>query len=168
MGKGEEEKTEGEEKAAEAKGGGFKKLIVLLIVVVVLGGGGFYVWKSGLLTGSAKKKAMAATAAQPKLEIGPTRSMDTFIVNLADPSGKRYLKVKMDLELSDEKLIPEMDKRLPQLRDAILTTLSSKTFEDIAGQDGKIQLRAEMMAMLNQVLKSGKITNIYFTEFIVQ
>jgi len=166
----EEEKKEGEEKAPAGKGNPLKKLIVLVIAVVVLAGGGFYAWKSGLLPGFAKekKKAHAATPVVPKVEIGPTRSMDTFIVNLADPSGKRYLKVRMDLELSDEKMMMEIDKRMPQLRDAILSSLTSKTFEDVNGIDGKMQLRAEMVAMLNQYLKSGKVTNIFFTEFIVQ
>ena len=31
-----------------------------------------------------------------------------------------------------------------------------------------MQLRVEIMALLNQYLKTGKVTNIYFTEFIVQ
>jgi flagellar protein FliL len=171
MGKEEEEKKEDEVKPPEGKGKSskMKMIIIVLIAVVALGGGGFYAWKSGFLFGSKEKKnAHAATPALPKIEVGPSRSMDTFIVNLADPGGKRYLKVKMDLELSDEKLMIELDKRMPQLRDAILTTLSSKAFEDISGQDGKIQLRAEMMAMLNQYLKSGKVKNIYFTEFVVQ
>jgi flagellar FliL protein len=170
MAKEEEGKKDDGEKTPEGKGKSFKKLILLGLAVVVLAGGGFYAWKSGLLPGSAndKKKAHAATPAPPKVEIGPIRSMDTFILNLADPSGKRYLKVKMDLELSDDKLMAEIDKRLPQLRDAVLSTLSGKTFEDVAGVEGKMQLRAEMMAMLNQYLKSGKVKNIYFTEFIVQ
>lgn len=169
MVKEDEEKREGEGKGAAPGGKPVKKLIVLLIAVAILGGGGFYAWNSGLLKESAKKKAIAARPpAEAKVEIGPTRPMETFIVNLADPSGRRYLKVKMDLELNHEKLTTEVDKRLPQLRDAILTTLCSKTFEDIAGQEGKMQLRAEMMAMINQYLTTGKITNIYFTEFIVQ
>ncbi|RLB21216.1 MAG: flagellar basal body protein FliL, partial [Deltaproteobacteria bacterium] len=62
----------------------------------------------------------------------------------------------------------EMDKRLPQLRDAILTLLSSKTFKDIGDLSGKYQLRAEILATLNRYLKTGKVNNVYFTEFIVQ
>jgi flagellar FliL protein len=165
----EEEKIEGEQ-TAKPGGKSPKMLIIALAAVVVLGGAGFYVWNSGMLKGGGKerKKVHAAQGAPKAIEIGPIRSMDTFIVNLADPLGKRYLKVKMDLEMSDEKSLPEIDKRLPQLRDTILTTLSSKNYEDISTLDGKMQLRAEIMAMLNQYLKTGKITNIYFTEFIVQ
>lgn len=166
----EEKAMDGEAKKTK-KGKSPKNLVILLAAVVVLGGCGFYLWNSGMIKGGAgkeKKKAQAAAPVQKQLEIGPIRSMDTFIVNLADPMGKRYLKVKMDLELNDEKPSPEIERRLPQLRDTILTTLSSKNYEEISSLDGKMQLRAEIMAMLNQYLKTGKITNIYFTEFIVQ
>jgi flagellar FliL protein len=94
--------------------------------------------------------------------------MKTYIVNLIDPRGKRYLKTKIELELNNETLKEEIDKRLPQLRDSVLTTLSSKSYEDISTLEGKYQLRAEIVALLNQYLKSGQITNLYFTEFIVQ
>jgi flagellar FliL protein len=164
-----ESAKEGENEKSQ-KGKSSKKLITILIAAVVLGGGGFYAWNSGLIKGltKEKKQALAAPDAQKKIEIGPIRSLDTFIVNLADPLGKRYLKVKMDLELTDDKVLPEIEKRLPQLKDTILTTLSSKNYDDISSFDGKMQLRAEMMAMLNQFLKTGRITSIYFTEFIVQ
>jgi len=46
--------------------------------------------------------------------------------------------------------------------------LGSKNYEDINSMEEKIQLRAELMMMLNQHLKTGKIRNIYFSEFIVQ
>jgi len=103
-----------------------------------------------------------------KSDIGPIYSLDTFIVNLVDPQGKKYLKVKMELELSSEELRMEVEKRLPQFKDTIITLLSSKTYEDVSSLEGKLQLRAELMAMLNQYLTSGSIVNIYFTEFIVQ
>ncbi len=170
---GKEENKEEAENGTGAKPQGKKspmKLILLIIVVVALGGGGFYVWNSGLLKGFSKekKKAVAAAAVPAKAEIGPIRSMEAFIVNLADPMGKRYLKVRMDIELDEDKVMPEVEKRLPQLRDTIVSVLSSKTYDDIGGLDGKMQLRAELMTMLNQFLRTGKITNIYFTEFIVQ
>jgi flagellar FliL protein len=166
----EEERVKGGEKEKPQKGKFSKKLIIILAAAVVLAGGGFYAWNSGMIKGMTKdkKKAHAAATAEKKIEIGPIRSMDTFIVNLADPLGKRYLKVKMDLELTEDKVLPEIEKRLPQLKDTILTTLSSKNYDDISSLDGKMQLRVEMMAMLNQYLKTGRITNIYFTEFIVQ
>ena len=62
----------------------------------------------------------------------------------------------------------ELDKRLPQLRDAILMILPTKQYADISSTAGKIALRDEIMARLNSYLKKGQITTIYFTEFVVQ
>jgi flagellar FliL protein len=74
----------------------------------------------------------------------------------------------MELELDSENTSVEMNKRLPQVRDTILTMLSSKTNEDISTLEGKLQLRAEIISTLNQLLKAGKIKNVYFTDFIIQ
>ena len=94
--------------------------------------------------------------------------LDTFIVNLMEADGKRYLKSRLDLELNNKEVKLEVDKRLPQIRDNILTLLSGKSFDDIHTLEGKFLLRTEVISMLNQHLKTGKITNVYFTEFIVQ
>ena len=91
-----------------------------------------------------------------------------FLVNLNEPQGKRYLKAKVSLELDKENVQVELEKRLPQIRDAVLTMLSSKAYNDISDLTGKYQLRAELISMINSYLKTGKIANVYFTEFIVQ
>jgi flagellar FliL protein len=95
-------------------------------------------------------------------------SLDTFIVNLADKGGRRFLRVTMDLELKDESLAGEIDKRLSQIRDSILMIIPTKRFEDINSVEGKITLRDEIMTKLNSFLKDGSITNIYFVDFVIQ
>jgi len=74
----------------------------------------------------------------------------------------------MDLELSSEETTDEIEKRLPQIRDAILTIVPAKTSKDINTIEGKTALRDEIMEKLNSFVKNGQITNIYFTEFVVQ
>ena len=154
-----------------------KKLIVILAVVGVLilgmmGAGFFVIWTkvANMNPGATSAEASIQEEQEetPEDTIGVTYPLDTFIVNLADSQGKKYLKIKVEFELDNPVVPGEIDQRLPQFRDTILTVLSSKTFEDIRQLEGKYQLRAEIMTMLNQFLKSGKITNVYFTEFIVQ
>jgi flagellar FliL protein len=146
------------------------KMIALVVLFLVLAGGGFFLWKGGVFASFTQKveEPKIAVKKGEKPDIGPIYSLDTFIVNLVDPRGKRYLKVKLDLELDNDELQDEIDKRLPQFKDTVLTLLSSKTYEDINTLEGKLQLRAEIISMLNQFLKSGTITNLYFIEFIVQ
>jgi flagellar FliL protein len=169
----EKEKKEAEQ-AEEPQGKGFPmKLVVFALLAVVLLGGGFFAWQKGLLggdSGDSEGEAVAAKKAESKAgpEIGPIYPLNTFIVNLNEPLGKRYLKAKVELELDGEEVQMEIDKRLPQFRDAILTMLSSKSYGDVSDLSGKYQLRAEIISILNGYLHSGKVANVYFTEFIVQ
>jgi len=146
-------------------------IIILAVLFIFLFGGGFFVWQGGFLDKSSLDKS-SEDEKEPEenvqQDIGPMYPLDTFIVNLIDPQGKKYLKSKIELELESEEVLIEIDKRLPQFRDTILTLLSNKSYDDISGLEGKFQLRLEIMAMLNQHLKTGEIMNIYFTEFIVQ
>lgn len=94
--------------------------------------------------------------------------LDNFIVNLADPGGRRYLNIKIVLELSDKEFIGHLEKRVPQIRDRILMILPTKTFKDIQSVEGKNSLRTAIIVEMNDILQDGKITNLYFQEFVVQ
>ncbi|MFP3927571.1 MAG: flagellar basal body-associated protein FliL [Desulfobacteraceae bacterium] len=153
----------------EGKGKGTLKLAAAAFAVLLLAGGVGLILKTDMLSRlmGGGEEASANTEEEAS-DIGPIFPMETFIVNLADQRGKRYLKAKLELELDNPEVAEEIERRLPQFRDTILTILSSKSFEDVRALEGKYQLRAEIMSTLNQHLGTGKITNIYMTEFIVQ
>jgi flagellar FliL protein len=144
---------------------------VLMVLMMGMGGGLFLMWNK-LSTISLQANANAGTqpgqGAAVKQSLGPIYTLDTFIVNLADKGGKRYLRVSIDLELQNPEMQVELVKRLPQVRDSILMILPSKRFDDISSMDGKVALRGEILETLNGFLTQGKITKIYFKEFVVQ
>ena len=74
----------------------------------------------------------------------------------------------MDLELLAPADSEKLNQRLPQVRDRILMLLPSKRFADIASTEGKTALRDEMIGKLNGLFPETVITNIFFTEFVVQ
>jgi flagellar FliL protein len=156
-----------------------KILIILIGVVMILmlglGGGLFMMWnklsametRSQSAAENAEQGDQDASVPVEKL-LGPVFSLDTFIVNLADEGGKRYLRMTIDLELDSEELESEVKKRLPQVRDSILTILPTKRFDDISSAKGKTALRDQMLERINGLVVRGKVTNIYFKEFVVQ
>ncbi len=143
---------------------------VFLLVVVAMGGGFFMMWNkmSSMNVVNNEEVENDTEAEEPVETMGPTKRLETFIVNLADKGGTRYLRVSMDLEIENEETGKVVDKRLPKIRDAILTILPTKKYEDIGTVEGKSALRNEILTKLNELMEPEKIKNIYFTEFIVQ
>jgi flagellar FliL protein len=156
-----------------------KKLLLIvsaavLLVLSGLGGGFFLMWNK-ISTLEANQTSLrvdteAAVAAPepPSAKMGDLVSLEPFIINLAESQGKRYLKATLELELAPEAKKDVIAKRVPQFRDAILTILPTKRYEDICSVEGKETLRSEIKSQLNTLMASEEITNIYFTEFVVQ
>ena len=153
---------------------------LVLVLVLGMGGGMFMIWSK--LSAVSPKAVVPETGAEvtpdkakPE-EIGAVVSVDTFIVNLADPGGNRYLRVTMDLELAGKPADKsagktagdELAKRMPQIRDAILMILSTKRYVDISTTEGKTALREEILNAANGLLASSQISRIYFKEFVIQ
>ena len=110
----------------------------------------------------------AAKAAMEEKKMGPIQSLDPFIVNLDDPKLRKYLRVTMDLELMDDKSLALITQRLPQIKDAILSILPSKHYEEITTVEGKSALRIELIKAVNSFFDKEQVKNIYFTEFVIQ
>jgi flagellar FliL protein len=165
------EENENDQEADEKKGSPLK-LIIIFVGVLVLIGGGLVGWLllSAPSPDEAGLEAISTEEAAGETEdaMAQTFPLETFVVNLNDPGGKRYLKTNIELEYVDEPLGEELTRRLPQLRDLILLLLSSKSLEEIQSVDGKISLRRELILRINQTLTSGKIRNLYFTQFVIQ
>lgn len=141
-----------------------------LVLLAVLGGGFYLMWSkiASLEVQGQAEEAVEGEEAPVPAAVGVTFPLETFIVNLADEGGKRYLRVTMQLELAAGETDEPLRTRLPQIRDVILMTLPAKRFEDIRSAEGKINLRTEIMEQLNRMFPKALIHNIYFTEFVVQ
>ncbi|MEE9281591.1 MAG: flagellar basal body-associated FliL family protein [Myxococcota bacterium] len=100
--------------------------------------------------------------------IGKIIPLDSFVVNISDRERDRYLKLKAELELSMPEVADELDQRMPQIRDLIISLLGSKSFEEVRTIEGKNFLREEILLRINALLVSGKIKRVFFTEFVVQ
>ena len=142
---------------------------VLLVVTFGLAGGFFMMWnKLSTLNTQANAAAIAQGGQDQTPALGTLFSLDTFIVNLADQERSRYLRVTMDLELAAPADTEKLSQRLPQVRDRILMLLPSKRFADISSIEGKTALRDEMIGKLNGLFSRSVVTDIFFTEFVVQ
>lgn len=154
-----------------------KKSIIVLVVIFLLiffgalaAGFWFMSAKFSDMTGKIdeKKEEVVVEEERTAPEIGTMVHLKTFIVNLADPGGKRYLRVTMSLEVESEDVENQIKDRLPQVRHQILMILPTKKVSDIQSVQGKTLLMEEVKSALNGLLEPGRVLNIYFTEFVVQ
>ena len=153
--------------AAPATGTGRGKLIPIVGGVLALAaiGGGATWW---LKFRPSPEPAETKVEAEKKPDVGALLPLDPFIANLADEDGKRYLKATVQLEFFDRKVPEEVNARLPQMRDLLLTLFTSKLFAEIRTPEGKALLRDEIINRVNRSLRKDVVKAVYFTEFIVQ
>ncbi|NWG86606.1 MAG: flagellar basal body-associated protein FliL [Hydrogenophilaceae bacterium] len=148
-----------------------KKLLFMLIgiaALVVLAGGGVAVW---LLMTPAEDGNKSAEKVVKEEEHPPIyEKLETFTVNLAD--REHYLQVEVALKVSDPESQEKVKLYMPEVRDVLLRLLSSKTSEELAGQEGKDKLASEIQAQVNEVLRikeRGKgVKGVLFNSFIIQ
>ena len=160
----EEDKEEVGAAEPEKKKKPILKIIIISVslLVVVVGGvlGAVYFFSHA----EVAKKA----APPPRPVIGALWPMEPFIVNLLDNQGERYLKIIMQLEVSNQQVLAELELLKPKLRDNVLDLLTAKTYSELMDMGGKQRLRDEVAVRINSYLTKGKIVKVYFTDFVIQ
>ena len=144
-------------------GGGFKKLVLIVLPLLVIGGGGGW-W---FLRGSEA----SAEAGEARIEERGVVPFETFLVNLTDPGGNRFLKVTLELVLNSEveaKYVEDNAALMGHARSAILELLTEQNAQALVTTEGKQKLKDSIRARVAEVLKKQKVVNVLFSEFVVQ
>lgn len=151
------------------KGAGKKMILLSLLGVLLLGGGGGAAWFfMGGHEEAPSTQEKEANADGGHEEPGPIMELEPFLLNLADREELRFLKVSIKLELDRPEEKTDFQNKVPAIRDALLVLLSSKESQILRTVNGKRRVREEIMARVNGVMSKGKISNVYFTDFIIQ
>ncbi|HDH96614.1 MAG TPA: flagellar basal body-associated FliL family protein [Proteobacteria bacterium] len=158
-----------------------KKPIFLLIAIGAAAAIGIAGAVFGIVKASGKKANPQAAAAEVSagsgetgsaqggmVEMGPTYKLENLLLNLADLDERRYLRVTIELELYNKELVPEVEKRLPKIRDALILLLSSKTAAELQTPEGQVMLRQQIAKRLSSILGQGTVKDVYLTQFLIQ
>ena len=96
-----------------------------------------------------------------------TLHLESFVVNLSDPEGGRFLRVGIDLGVDSP---PASPAALPtaRIRDTILAVLTTWRSEALLAPDGKQKLKAELLRGLREKVPELNVRDVYFTDFLVQ
>ena len=178
---------EHEEQAAQPKKSKLKVVIfIILLLLLGIGGGGAatFFWFNMRSPGSFSSGASSSTgdpSTASDRPVQPTGNRDiqplfqslnivplpTVTVNLADAAADRYLRLAVEVEVSAPEAVREIQEKSARIRDAIIILLSSKTYADLSPAEGKMQLKNELAARINQILGTPRIIRVYYTEFTI-
>lgn len=174
-----------------AKPGASKVLVALVVcnLLTVGGLGGYILFGSGSRGAAAASEEAAPEAGAVEGEPakgngkeqrskestgvsasagGPTANLGSFVINLSDPGASRYLKAVLKAEVSSPATGDELGQREAQVRDAIISYLSSLTLRETQGARAKAQIRESIQQRVNNLLQTGELRQVFFTEFVTQ
>lgn len=141
-------------------------VIIGALLLMALGGVAFLKFKGG------DKKHGKSDA---KVEATVPMDMGEMVVNLADSGEPHYLKAKIVLEIAGGPAPAggghggeEGDQVSPKMRDAVITTLSARTFNELLTPSGKEALKESIKTSINKTLTEGKVTDVFFSDFAMQ
>lgn len=142
--------------------------IILGVLIVLLAGGGFFAYTTFFASKQDPGQQAVVDPENIPDPVGEMVTLQPFVVNLADPKGKRYLKLKLSLELESLEAAERVQKISPKLRDIVIMMLTSLAFEEVMTPEGKLRIRDELLERFNRTTRPDKVKNIYFSEFVVQ
>ncbi len=185
MAKDNEKEAGDKSEESEASGGGkggMAMIIAAALISLGMGAGGAFFFASSQVPPPSAPTSMAAQdlAAQAEAEAAASSrrstedfkerlyGLDPFVVNVTGDGYNRFLKLRIELETNNVSIKDELDARLPQVRDALIVLLSSKQLSDITDFEGKALLKEDILERVNDLLETGDVRSILFTEFVVQ
>jgi flagellar FliL protein len=159
------EQAEGGAEAAVAAApkGKLKLMIAAAGILATLGGGAtwFFFFR-------AHGEEMQAEAAPSKPPV--FLELPDLLVNLVNAPGERvqYLKVKVVLEVKEEKQAEAIKPAMPRVTDIFQTYLRELRVNELNGSAGLFRLKEELTRRVNVAVSPSKVNAVLFKEIVVQ
>ena len=159
----DEEKTEGGEGAPAPKKGKLKLIIAAIGFITILGGGAGWFF---LMRGHGEEVHAEAPPPKPPSFV----EVPDMTVNLVGGPGERvqFLKVKVVLEIKEEKQVETIKPSLPRVTDLFQTYMRELRPSDLNGSAGLFRLKEELTKRVNLALAPNQVNAVLFKEIVVQ
>jgi flagellar FliL protein len=149
--------------AIPAKKGKLKLIIALVGFVAILGGGAGWFF---FVRGHGEEAHAEAPPPKPPSFV----EVPDMMVNLVGAPGERvqYLRVKIVLEVKEERQIEAIKPNLPRVTDLFQTYLRELRPSDINGSAGLFRLKEELTKRVNNAVAPQQVSAVLFKEIVVQ
>jgi flagellar FliL protein len=149
--------------ATPSKKGKLKLIIAAVGFVAILGGGAGWFF---FMRGHGEEAHAEAPPPKPPSFV----EVPDMMVNLVGAPGERvqYLKVKIVLEIKEEKQVESIKPSLPRVTDLFQTYLRELRPTDLNGSAGLFRLKEELTKRVNAALSPNQVSAVLFKEILVQ
>ena len=157
---------QGEEGAEAAAPKSKRKLFIMVgaavALLLVLGGGGWFFF----LRGHGDDKQAKAPPPKPPVFL----DVPEILVNLASTPGDRvqYLKVRVVLEVKDQRLVAQIQPNMPRVTDLFQTYMRELRPGDLNGSVGLFRLKEELTRRVNAAIAPNQVNAVLFKEIVIQ
>lgn len=146
-----------ESKQEKKKG---SKLIIIIAILAILGGGTF---------GGVYYFMNKNNASQPVVMEEAFFEVGEIFVNLSDEGSNRYIKLNISIsyDKNNKDLTKEIEDKKVVLRDVANFYIKSCKAKDFEPANEAV-IKGDIVARMNQKLKSGILKDVYISDIIVQ
>jgi flagellar FliL protein len=167
-----EDETELDEGAEGASEQPKKKFALPPLKFLIIGGAAFLLLAGGGVGAYFtlfKAKHEAGTDI-PLVKPAVFVDLPEIVVNLANTGAERtqYLRIKVVLELPEQKMIELIQPIMPRVMDAFQTYLRELRASDLDGSAGLYRLKEELTRRVNVSISPSRINAVLFKEIVVQ
>jgi len=152
-----------------------KTVLIIVVVAVVMAGAAFFVTKTVVLPkfGPAAAATNAETREEdeqgaPKQGEGEVYLIEDLLINPNGTSGTRYLSTSLGLEVATPESVKRLEERDLQVRDMLISVLSSRTVTQLTDNTEREKMRQEIQARLNSMLGKNELLAVYFVDYVMQ
>lgn len=139
-----------------------------LLILLIAGGGSAAYFLGGFAGSKPPDTELSGDNSQMIEPLGPLLKMEDFVVNIMQKDTTRFLKMGITLETKNKESSDRINNRMPQITDAVLLLVGNKQFDQIKDLQGKLQLKADLLAQINSLIGKDEVIDIFFTDFVVQ
>ena len=159
-----DQSEEGAPQEAAAPKKSKNKLIMIAAAVLLLAAGGGAGWFFFFRGHGEELRAEAAP--KPPIFV----DVPEVLVNLVGAPGERvqYLKVKVVLEVKEEKQVEAIKPTMPRVSDIFQTYMRELRPADLNGSAGLFRLKEELTRRVNVAVAPGQVNAVLFKEIVIQ
>jgi len=100
--------------------------------------------------------------------LGILHKISGLTVNPKNTGGNRFAVFEIVFEMQDEKTKTLVAQYEPVITDKLLAYLRSRTVEELSYQHLTTTIKSDIMNLVNETLVDNKVTNVYFTRFVLE